>query len=430
MEQKSEIRILGLKVFEKRSDLAHTAIRENFLNNIFGSQTATGRRVNTGNANAVSAYWACRQLLSNSFAMVPLNAYVKKGDSRTILDTDPIHYLIHKRPNSYMTSFTWRRTIMMQATDQGNSYTLIHRNDYSGKVESLELIQDPREVTPYLIKGKVWYSIRNVNEPIPASEIIHFKWNGDGIVGKSPLEIARENIGQALAIQDYGSKIFATGGSKKVALKVPNKMNDEQKEGFRKFWDKKHGGVENLHELAFLDGGADLVEVGMNPEEAQMVEIMKFKIEEICRIFGVPLHLVQSLDHATNNNIEHQGIQYVIYSMMPHFVNMEQELDFKLFEDDPNKYTRHNTNALMRGDMKTEAEYFGKMTDIGVYSINDIRRIKDENPIDNGDEHYVQVNRTTIENLNEQVTPSVDGAIRQLVEETIKNKNGHKVETN
>jgi HK97 family phage portal protein len=428
--QNSEIRIFGLKVFEKRSDAVHGLIRDNFLSQIFGSQTSTGKLVNESSSNTISAIWACKQLLSNAFAMVPLNAYQKDGDRRSILDRDPINILIHKRPNSYMTAFTWRRTIMMQAATHGNSYTIIHRNDSNGKVDALELVQNPKDVQPYLIKGKVWYAVKGYEDPLAAENMIHFKWNGDGLVGKSPLEIARENIGQALAIQEYGSKIFASGGSKKVAIKTPNKLNPEQKTSLKNSWDQNYNGVNKLHELAFLDGGTELVEVGMNPEEAQMVEAMKFRIEEICRIYSVPLHLVQSLDHATNNNIEHQGIQFVTYTMMPHFVNFEQELDFKLFSTDPSKYTRHNTNALMRGDMKTEAEYFGKMTDIGVYSINDIKRIKDENPIDDGDAHYVQVNRTTIQNLNEQVTPTVDQSIRNLVEETIKNKNGHKIESN
>ena len=319
---------------------------------------------------------------------------------------------------------------MMQATTWGNSYTLIHRNPNSGKPESLELLLKPRDVKPYLVKGKVWYKAKELELPIPAEDIIHFKWNGDGIEGKSPMEIARENIGQALAMQDYGSKIFSTGGSKKVALKVPNKLNDEQKESLKKSWDQKYGGTDKLQELAFLDGGAELMEVGMSPADAQMVEQMKFKIEEICRIYSVPLHLVQSLDHATNNNIERQGIQFVTYTMMPHFVNFEQELDFKLFGGQPEKYTKHNVGALMRGDMTTEATYLGKMMDMGIYSINDVKRIKDENPIENGDGHYVQVNRISVEQMNNPAPSRVNPAVRALIEDALKLKNGHKIETN
>jgi HK97 family phage portal protein len=243
------------------------------------------------------------------------------------------------------------------------------------------------------------------------------------------MEIARENIGQALAVQDYGSRIYAQGGSKRVALKTPNRLTPDQKDSIKEIWDAKYNGVEKLHELAFLDGGAELVEVGMNPEEAQMVQTMKFKIEEICRIYNVPLHMVQSLDHATNNNIEHQGIQFVTYTMMPHYKNFEEELDFKLFEPQSNKYTKHNTNALMRGDMKAESEYFRTMSDIGVYSINDIKRIKDENPIAEGDAHLVQLNRVPVEKMNDLT----GNTLRMLAEEAVKratNGNGHKkVET-
>ncbi len=409
--QKSEIRILGVKVFERRSDSITGMIRENLLSSVFGSQSSTGKMVNETNANTIAVMWACRQLLSNAFCMVPLSAYVKDGDSRTILDKDPIHILIHNRPNSYMTSFTWRRTIMMQATSFGNSYTIIHRNDNSGKPESLELLLKPRDVKPYLVKGKVWYDVKGYELPVPAENMIHFKWNGDGIIGKSPMEVARENIGQALAMQDYGSKIFSTGGSKKVALKVPNKLTPEMKESLKKSWDQKYGGVDKLQELAFLDGGSELIEVGMSPADAQMVEQMKFKIEEICRIYSVPLHLVQSLDHATNNNIEHQ-------------------LDFKLFGGQPEKYTKHNVGALMRGDMTTEATYLGKMMDMGIYSINDVKRIKDENPIENGDGHYVQVNRISVEQMNNPAPSRVDPAVRALTEDALEQENGHKIESN
>ena len=160
--QNSEIRILGLKVFEKRSDAVSGIIRENFLSQIFGSQTSTGRLVNESSSNTISAIWACKQLLSNAFAMVPLNAYQKDGDRRSILDRDPINILIHKRPNSYMTAFTWRRTIMMQAATHGNSYTIIHRNDSNGKVDALELVQNPKDVQPYLIKVKCGIMLRDM----------------------------------------------------------------------------------------------------------------------------------------------------------------------------------------------------------------------------------------------------------------------------
>lgn len=202
------------------------------------------------------------------------------------------------------------------------------------------------------------------------------------------------------------------------------------KESMKNSWAQNYGGSDKLHELAFLDGGTELIEVGMSPADAQMVEQMKFKIEEICRIYSVPLHLVQSLDHATNNNIEHQGIQFVTYTMMPHFVNFEQELDFKLFGGQTGKYTKHNVSALMRGDMQTEAAYLGKMMDLGIYSINDVKRIKDENPIEDGDGHYVQVNRVSIKEMNKPAPSRIDPAVRALTEEALKQKNGHKIENN
>ena len=397
-------------------------MRENWLSQIYGSQTKTGRMVNDKNALGVSAVWSCLQVYSNTMGMVPLNVYKKDKNKRILADDLLQHSLIHSRPNSLMTSFTWRRTAMMQCAANGNTYTIIRRNSRTGRIEQLELVSNPRDVDVHLVDGRLWYKVKDEKDPIPASDMLHFMWNSsDGIIGKNPIEVARENIGQALAIQDYGSKVFTEGGGKRVAMKSPTKLTTEQKESFRNTWKEKYGGLDNLHEIAILEGGGDLVEIGMNPEDAQFVEVMKFKIEEIARIYNVPLHMIQSLDHATNNNIEHQSMQFVTHTMMPHYVNWEQELDYKLFGEQSPYYTKHVLNSLLRGDAQTRAQWYRTMADLGVYSVNDIRRKEDENPIDGGDGHYVQVNRIPLDKMD-QVEPNK--STRQLAEEAAQRTNG------
>lgn len=429
MEQKSEIRILGLKVWERRGIITEM-IRNNWLSQIFGSTTATGQMVNDETAMTVSSVWACVQLLSNTFAIPALNVYKKKGDIRELQADHPIQLLIHRKPNDIMSAFEWRQTMMMLAAITGNSYSIIRRSDRTGSPVSFDFIPNSRtSVKPFIYQNKLWYQVEGEKLPIPARDMIHYKWNStDGISGRSPVSIARENIGQSLAIQDYGSKVFSEGAAKRIALKTPAKLTPDQKESFQNIWNKKYSGTDNMHKVMFIEGkDTELVEIGMSPEDAQFLGVMKFKIEEIARIYGVPLHLIQSLDHATNNNIEHQAIQFVIYTMMTHYVKFEQELDLKLFPDKPEYYTKHNTNALVRGDMKTEAEYFGKMSDLGVYSINEIRKIKDENPIDDGDGHLVQVNRVPVEQMNDltgsTLSKLADAAVKRAM------GNGKKVES-
>lgn len=389
---------------------------------MYGSTTKTGRMVNETNALAVSAVWSCLQVYSNTMAMVPLNVYRKDKNKRVLADDLPIYSLLHSRPNSLMTSFTWRRTAMMQCAANGNSYTIIRRNDRTGRIDQLDLTQNPRDVSVYLIEGKLWYEVKGETNLIPAYNMIHFRWNStDGIIGKSPIEVARETIGQVLAIQEYGSRVFTEGGGRRVALISPGRLNDDQKKSFRTTWKEEYGGVENLHNVAILEGGGDLKEIGMNPQDAQFVEVSKFKIEEIARIYNVPLHMIQSLDHATNNNIEHQSMQFVTHTMMPHYVNWEQELDFKLFEMSAPYYTKHVLNSLLRGDAVSRGQWYRTMADLGVYSVNDILRKEDENPIEGGDGHYVQVNRIPLDKMD-QVEPKQ--SVRQLVEDVLKSKNG------
>jgi len=424
-----EVRLFGRQLFEVRSDKVRQLIKDNWLSQIYGSNTKTGKLVNENNATAVSAVWSCIQVYSNTFAMVPLNVYRKEKDKRIIDSENPIHILIHSRPNVYMTSFTWRRAVMMQCASNGNSYTIIERNGYSGRPVALSLVINSRDVKPYLVNGKLWYSVKDREEPVPAEDMIHFMWNTrDGFNGLNPIEIARENIGQALAIQEYGSRVFSEGGAKRVALKTPGKLTPDQKDSWRKTWKEKYGGLDNMHELAIVEGAGELIEIGMNPEDAQFVQVMKFKIEEIARIYNVPLHMIQSLDHATNNNIEHQSMQFVTHTMMPHYVNFEQELDYKLFGLGSKNYTKHTVNALLRGDAKTRAFWYRTMSDLGAYSINDMLKKEDENPIEGGDGHYVQVNRIPLDKMDkvDQEDPS-----RSLAEEAKKRTNGHsKVEVN
>lgn len=421
MEKRFELRLFGRTVIERRSGEVQKLIRNNFLSQIYGSLTKTGKMVNDKTALGISAVWSCIQVYSNTMAMVPLNVYERDGDSRKVASNHPYHILIHSRPNVLMTSFTWRRTAAMQCASTGNSYTLINRNGHSGLAESLELIPKPNNVEPYLIDGKVWYDVKGLKDPVPAENMIHFMWNSTtGLKGMSPIEIARENIGQAVAMQEYGPKIYSEGGAKRPALKSPSVLTDAQRESWKKTWKEKYGGLENLHEVGILEGGADLVEIGMNPDDAQFVESMKFKIEEIARIFNIPLHMIQSMDHATNNNIEHQGMDFVTHTMMPHFVNWEQELDYKLFRNDPKYYTKHNVNSLLRGDAKTRAAWYRAVLDLGIMTINEARSKEDMDPVEGGDTHFVQVNRTPLEKALQGDDPT-----RSLATEATQRTNGH-----
>lgn len=436
MARQFEIKLFGKPILETRtgsgteirsqSDPVHQLIRERWLQNIYGSSTKTGKIVNEDSAVGFSAVWSCVQVLTNILSMVSLNVYKREKDSRSLQADHPNHLLIHTRPNAYMNSFTWRRASMYQCALSGNSYSEIIRNPRSARPEAIELFARPRDVEPHLVDRMIWYKVRGRKDLIPQENMLHFMWiTPDGITGKSPITVARENIGQALAMQDYGSKIFTTGVAKRTAVKTPGKLTPDQKKDWRELWTETLGGIDNLHNLAFLEGGAELVDVGLSPEDAQFIQVAKFKIEEMARIYNMPLHMIQSMDHATNNNIEHQSMDLVTYTMMPHFVNWEQEMDYKLFGLGSPYYTKFVVNSLLRADAKTRAEWYRTMQDLGNYSINDVRAKEDENPVEGGDDHYVQVNRIPISKMDQYV----EKVTRHLTNEALKRTNGETVET-
>lgn len=407
---------------EARSGAFDEMLQQRWITDIFGKNSSTGRRVTEANASQVSAVWACMQLLSNTTAVVPLSVYRRTKTGREIFNSHPTYRLLHSRPNQLMNSFTWRRSTMMQMAGNGNSYTLIDRNQFSGKPKSFRLISSPNHVQPFMYDGMIWYNVRDIKDPVKAEDMLHFKWNtSDGLVGKSPITIARENIAQAIVMQEYASKIYASGGSKRMSLKSPGKLDENKKDSFRKTFEQKYAGVENLQKLMILEGGMEMEEVGMSPDDAQFIETFKFKIEEIARIFGTPLHLIQHLEKATNNNIEHQSMDFVTHTMMPHFVNIEQEIDFKLYENEPDVYSKFNVNSLLRADAKTRAIWYRAMADLGVFTINDMLRFEDMNPADDGDERHIQVNRMPLKKMNDMTN---DQVVRMLAEAISKRSNG------
>lgn len=397
-----EIRMFGKEILsvEKRSTLSSIKNPKEWLQATLGYDTSTGKTVNEDTSLTFSAIYGCLRILSFTFALQPFNVYKKEKNIRIVADDHPNNYLIHTKPNPLMTSFIWRQVMMTHAGLYGNAYSRIIRDANARPVE-FRLISKPKDVDPFLYDDRLWYKVHGINEPVPADDMIHFKWLGtDGIKGKNPITLARENIGMALTMQQYGGEVFKKGGSKRLAFKSTSKIDPDREESMRKAFLNKYAGVNNMMDPFFLSATEDVKEIGIDPEDAQFIQSFKFSIEEIARFYGVQLHLLQSLDKATNNNIEHQSMEFVNYTMLPHNVNFEQELNSKIFRQDETKnhYTKLNIQGLLRGDMKTRAEWYGKMADLGVYSIDEMRMLEDQNPITGGDKHYIQVNREDINN--------------------------------
>ena len=378
----------------------------NFLLNTLGlGASNTGVRVDETTALTFSAVYACVRVLAESVASLPIHVMKRESNGNVVTDRDhPIYKLIAKRPNNVMTSYTWRNSLMANLCLQGNSYYIIERDNNARPTQLIYV--SPENVEVKYTGGEVFYAIKGYDTPFNSDNILHFLGLGyDGIVGKSVIELHRDTIGLSIAANKYGGSFYGNAATPSGILKHPGKLSQEAAERLRHSWNNKYTGPSNSHKTAILEEGMEFKSISLSPQDADFLNTRKFQIAEIARLFRVPPHMIQDLDRATYSNIEQQSIDFVTHTIRPYLVNLEEEMNRKLFresEQDEN-YIKLNVAGLLRGDSKARADYYRELSSIGVLSINEIRRLEELNdlPGESGNKHYYPLNFAPIDGANE-----------------------------
>lgn len=380
-----------------------------WLVDLFGGDTASGEKVNQDTALTFSAVYACIRVLSETIASLPIHVCYKDGDGSKFIDYEHgVHHLISNEPNSIMTSYSFRETLQTHLCLYGNAYAEIKRNG-RGEPLSIKLLM-PSDVDVYIKDEKLFYEVteqnyntgvENKKRIVQSKNMIHLTGlSTDGIMGKSPITIARENIGLGLAAQKFGGSFFGNGANVNGILTHPGTLNDVAQKRLKKSWNNSYTGASNGLKTAVLEEGMKYERIGIPPNDAQFIETRKFQVTEIARIFRVPPHMIADLERATFTNIEHQAIEFATHTVRPWLVKWEQELNRKLFgKDESNYYIRFNIAGLLRGDNKSRSDYYKSLFYIGAYSINDIRSFEDMNKVEDGDTHFVPTNMMPLEDM-------------------------------
>ena len=366
-----------------------------------GGPSKSGATVTATSAQRVSAVFRAVQLLSESVAQLPLVLYTKKGKARVPAEGTPLYRLMHARPNPWQTSFEFRELMQRDLLLAGNAYSYMVPGT-RGPQELLRLHPDlttPKQDPNTLA---VTYEYRRPDgrgtQVFSADQVMHLRGPGDdGLMGKNPMAYFREVIGDAIALQEHGSRFFSNGAKPATAITVEKGFDlsdDESRKALREDWDSTYAGGANAHRTAFLPAGFSIAPVGINMKDAQWIEGRKFQVTDIARIFGVPPHMLGDLERATFSNIEQQGINFVTYSLNPWLVRLEQVLNRDLLNNDDRRYFKFTTNALMRGDFKTRQEGLQIQRRGGVISANEWRGLEDMNPRTDpgGDDYIVEQN--------------------------------------
>ena len=359
---------------------------------LFG-RTTSGKPVNERTAMQTTAVYACVRILAEAVASLPLHVYEYRDDGgKKLVHDHSLYYLLHDEPNPEMTSFVFRETLMSHLLIWGNAYAQIIR-DGAGRVLGLyPLLPDKMDVQRDDC-GNIYYVYsRNSDENpmfkeygdirLKAEDVLHIPGLGfDGLIGYSPIAMAKNAVGMTLACEEYGASFFANGANPGGVLEHPGVLKDPSK--VRESWNSVYRGVNNAHKIAVLEEGMKYQQIGIPPEEAQFLETRKFQINEIARLYRIPPHMVGDLDKSSFSNIEQQSLEFVKYTLDPWVIRWEQSLQRSLLlPGEKGKYfIKLNVDGLLRGDYQSRMNGYAVGRQNGWFSANDIREMENMNPI-------------------------------------------------
>ena len=387
-------------LFRSRDKPTDSTVGSRYAFYIGGS--SSGKVVTERSAMQMTAVYACVRILSEAIAGLPLHMYRYKDDGGKEKALDhPLYLLLHDEPNPEMSSFVFRETLMTHLLLWGNAYAQIIRNG-KGEVVALYPLMPNKMTVSRDETGQLYYTYQKSQEELPKdntytvtlhpSDVLHIPGLGfDGLVGYSPIAMAKNAIGLAIATEEYGSKFFANGAAPSGVLEHPGTIKDPQR--VRESWMSQFGGSANSNKIAVLEEGLKYTPISISPEQAQFLETRKFQINEIARIFRVPPHMVGDLEKSSFSNIEQQSFEFVKYTLDPWVVRWEQSIQRTLLTPEEKKtyFVKFNVEGLLRGDYQSRMSGYATARQNGWMSANDIRELEnlDRIPAEDGGDLYL-----------------------------------------
>jgi HK97 family phage portal protein len=396
---------------------------------LFGT-TSSGKTVNERTAMQTTAVYACVRILAETIASLPLHTYKYTASGKEKDTSHQLYYLLHDEPNPEMTSFVFRETLMSHLLLWGNAYAQIIR-DGRGKVIALYPLLPDRVTVNRTTDGQLYYEYRKDTGYVilRPEDVLHIPGLGfDGLIGYSPIAMAKNAIGMAIATEEYGAKFFSNGASPGGVLEHPGVVKDPAR--IRESWNAVYQGSSNAHRVAVLEEGMKFQPIGIPPEQAQFLETRKFQINEIARIFRIPPHMIGDLEKSSFSNIEQQSLEFVKYTLDPWVVRWEQAMQRALLLPVEKKdyFIKFNVDGLLRGDYQSRMNGYAVGRQNGWMSANDIRELENLNRIPEelgGDLYLINGNMTKLadagifanKNNNETGVENLEEEILELGQE-------------
>ena len=363
--------------------------------------STSGKAVTERSAMQMTAVYSCVRILAEAIAGLPLHLYrYNSAGGKEKAIEHPLYQLLHDEPNPEMSSFVFRETLMCHLLIYGNAYAQIIRNG-KDQIVALYPLMPNKMTVDRDESGQLYYQYmryadevggKNETVILKPTDVLHIPGLGfDGLVGYSPIAMAKNAIGLAIATEEYGAKFFANGAAPSGVLEHPGTIKDPQR--VREAWQSQFGGSQNSGKIAVLEEGMKYTPISISPEQAQFLETRKFQINEIARIFRVPPHMVGDLEKSSFSNIEQQSLEFVKYTLDPWVIRWEQSIMRSLLSPKEKKayFVKFNVEGLLRGDYQSRMNGYATARQNGWMSANDIRELEnlDRIPAEAGGDLYL-----------------------------------------
>lgn len=374
---------------EKRGFFEHIGTSvDSIINSIGAFKSSSGDKVTVEGVLGLSAVWRALNILSDSIASLPVEVIQNTDDGRRIpTPKHPVNRVINISPSPIFTPYTLFHTMVSHAALWGNAYAIIKRERVTRYPKSITVVE-PHRVEPVVMPNDtVVYKVHDISKTFKADDVIHFgglSWNG--VAGVNVLQTLADSFGLGMANQEYLSKFFADGATIAGVIKHPGRLDDSAMERLRRSWERQYGGSVNSGKTAILEQGMDYQAIGLSPQQSSAGETKKLSIADVARIFGVPQFLLEDLDRATFNNIEHLSLLFIKHTVRPWCKRIEAELNRKLFPgDEQGEYTvRFDIDDLLAVDFDSRGAWIETNMKWGILNRDEVRKTIGYNPIPDG----------------------------------------------
>jgi HK97 family phage portal protein len=377
-----------------------------WLTSLFSGTSSAGVTVNQETTLGITAVYRAVKIIGEGIAGLQGDVYREgKDGNRKKLPNHRVAAQL-REPSLLYTGFTFKETMSAFAALRGNGISKIN-------TDGTFRIIDPSTVETRFNGSTLVYVYQDEQgktRTLDSSEVLHIPslvMDTETALGKSPLTVHRETIGVSMAQTRYAAKFFKNGAHIDGFLSTDQKLSPEGIARMAQSWRARYTGIDNAGSTPVLEEGMKYVPLSLNPQDAMFVESSQLSVQEIARIFGVPLHMLASLERATFSNIEHQSREFVTYTLRPWVKKWEEEINRKLFTEQEKRlgyYFKFNLESLLRGDSESRARLIDTYMKWGIANRDEIRRLEGWNDSEDttGKQHFVPVNMIPAEMAGQQ----------------------------